>query len=579
MINNPGVEYGSKVKAVIKIETIKPTGDGLSGWFNTSVTQNNALSWSTSADLNYRTGNVDIFGDIIYGHTNRKQSIENSYGIIGDNTYRSIDSSAREIASKYVETTLGVNYTPNAHTSMGIRYNFERTPSDRKITQAQSQLHLNDILLDSCDIQSENIKTEQSTSHHVNAYHNGAIDEIIEWSLNADMLLGQSVDEQHATDKYLGHNRTEELHSTGKQQYNLTSARLVLSAPIWIGTLMGGGEFAHTNNKQQFDVSSSDSLTPLGANNNHARQTQWAAFLMYNLFLGENMDVELGIRYENTNFEYLVDGQLQANPRYNDPFPMLGFNFYTDVVDASLSYKRTVDRPSYYQLRNSTQYNSPYSYEAGNPYLLPTIVNQFSLLVQLKKPKITLSADYYNSKDASILIPRPLNDRAAIMRFENFDRYNTLALAANYAPRIGIWRPNVEIGWTKNFFEYQGQSFNKPIFEAKTRSIFELHKTLQLGITLSYRTSGHSEVDYVHSQLNLNTYLTARLFNERLQLTLRGLNLLNTPYEYHRIINNVDTHLINHLNGRGITFSASYNFNATKSKYKGEDSSDEIYRL
>ena len=354
----------------------------------------------------------------------------------------------------------------------------------------------------------------------------------------------------------------------------------MLTAPLGPGDLMGGGELAHTNNRQQFTVElDTTGASPLSGNNNHSRQTQWAAFVGYNLYLGEHMDLELGLRYEDTQFDYIVKGQEPTHQRDKGWLPMVGINFYNDALYASLSYKRVVDRPSYYQLRNSTQYNSPYSYEAGNPYLLPTTDNLLSAMLQLKEQKLLITADYYQAKNAAMLVSKPLDERTSLTRFENFDRFRSVSIALNYAPRIGFWRPNIDLGWSKELFTHEGESFSRPVFEASTRSVFTVSKQLLLGLTLGYTSSGHTQLDLVESHIDLGTHLTARLLRERLQITLRGSNLLNSRHEYTRTMYGITTHLLNHMNGRGVSLSVSYKFNTTKSRYKGEDSSEEINRL
>lgn len=581
VINNPGPEYGSVVKSVIKIETIKPTGEGFSGQIGAFAKKNNAFSWNTYGSLNYRRGNLDIFGSIDFSNANRKQHMFLERSIAGDTaTYSNSDSSDFTRRSQFLDGNVGINYTPNKHTSMGLRYSYDLMPREDKYTASLLQLSSNGALMPGSDISSNDMHSEQRAAHHVNAYYNGAIEEMIAWNFNADMLVGNSHSTQEVVNEYANSLISEKINTTSRQSYDLASARLVLTAPLGPGDLMGGGELAHTNNRQQFTVElDTTGASPLSGNNNHARQTQWAAFVGYNLYLGEHMDLELGLRYEDTQFDYIVKGQEPTHQRDKGWLPMVGINFYNDALYASLSYKRVVDRPSYYQLRNSTQYNSPYSYEAGNPYLLPTTDNLLSAMLQLKEQKLLITADYYQAKNAAMLVSKPLDERTSLTRFENFDRFRSVSIALNYAPRIGFWRPNIDLGWSKDLFTHKGQSFSCPVFEASTRSVFTVSKLLLLGLTFGYTSSGHTQLDLVESHIDLGTHITARLLHEQLQITLRGSNLLNSRHKYTRTMYGITTHLLNHMNGRGVSLSVSYRFNTTKSRYKGEDSSEEINRL
>lgn len=53
-------------------------------------------------------------------------------------------------------------------------------------------------------------------------------------------------------------------------------------------------------------------------------------------------------------------------------------------LNMSLSNRTTVDRPSYYNLRSSINYNDPYTYEGGNPSLVPMYTNKLSYLLGWK---------------------------------------------------------------------------------------------------------------------------------------------------------------------------------------------------
>ena len=73
IITNPGAEYGAEVTCVIKLKTIRKTGEGWSGDFSANYSQGERGSGYLNAALNYRLRNgMDFFAK---GNLRQRQSI------------------------------------------------------------------------------------------------------------------------------------------------------------------------------------------------------------------------------------------------------------------------------------------------------------------------------------------------------------------------------------------------------------------------------------------------------------------------------------------------------------------------
>ena len=62
LITNPGAEYDAEVKAVLKIKTLKPVGEGLGGYVRLVESKSRYWEHTQQANLNYRKGGLDLFG-------------------------------------------------------------------------------------------------------------------------------------------------------------------------------------------------------------------------------------------------------------------------------------------------------------------------------------------------------------------------------------------------------------------------------------------------------------------------------------------------------------------------------------
>ena len=73
LITNPGAEYDAEVKAVLRIKTVKPVGEGIGGSVRTALQKGELWSNNQQVALNYRKQKLDIFGSLYY---DKKRRIE-----------------------------------------------------------------------------------------------------------------------------------------------------------------------------------------------------------------------------------------------------------------------------------------------------------------------------------------------------------------------------------------------------------------------------------------------------------------------------------------------------------------------
>jgi iron complex outermembrane receptor protein len=86
----------------------------------------------------------------------------------------------------------------------------------------------------------------------------------------------------------------------------------------------------------------------------------------------KNVDIQLGARYENTDAKLGLTADSSIHRHLHDFFPTL-YVEYRIGANGKLNFTsgRRISRPSYAQLNPFVFYYDPFSYEVGNPYLLP----------------------------------------------------------------------------------------------------------------------------------------------------------------------------------------------------------------
>lgn len=579
VITNPGIRYKASAKSVIRIETVRKKGDGLSGSLYAYGAMRRHLFGSGQGTLNYRWRNLDLFGSLDYNEQRQEQNVDWSQGIESPGLKSEVEESIkRDLRQRNLSLKLGTNYTWGESNALGMRYEYDKVP--KGTTAMRSLTHIFENEVPTGEQSSEQWVRNKSDLHSVNAYYRGKISSWLEMAFDMDWSKGKSNSTQRVEKGNVQDG--QELLTVSKQDYDLLTARLQLETSFgkW-GNLSYGGEYSYTNNQQDFVVDRSFT-DDFQTEYNLYKQKLVAVYASYAAELG-GFSLDMGVRLENAGFTYFENDvkQEEQSKNYLNLFPNVALSFSKNDFNSAISFSRSVSRPSYYQLRNSVQYNSAYSYEAGNPYLKPSIDNTISGSLGWRNLLFSINFDMY--KDERLLISKPYNERILLTTFENVKDFKNLSASLFYSWTVHVWKPSVSVGVSKDVFSYGNPSvyYDKPVYSFSWKNNFVLPQSWQLGLDLSYTTGGHVEMDYMGDVFLWNAYVSKRFLGDRLRLNLRATDLLATGrMKTYMRMDNIYRSLYNDLDSRRISLSISYYFNTTKSKYKGKDvGNDEKRRL
>lgn len=578
VITNPGAEYDGTVNSVIKIETIKAIGEGLSGSTNVSTYFDRKFSHSEIQSINYRVKNWDIFGLLRFSES-RDLMYQNTYqSVLYDEAFTELEQFIREEGYyRSFKANTGFNSTLGKDNSYGVRYEYTKTPKNESFIDANAKVSRNKIPFDDyLSLSSANAQTE---NHYVNFYYFGTILPWLSLQFDGDLYIGDTERSQNVNNHRLD---TEELISTNsKQEYELYAGKLKMTSPLLGGKLNYGGEYSYTKNTQFFYVNDKGNKQDIEENSNKANQGLYAAFAIYNRNW-EKFSLDLGLRYEDANFSYYdKDGNLESeSKRYRNILPNIALSYSGKKYQMVLSYRSTIYRPSYYQLRNSIQYDGPYTYESGNPFLKPTYKNSLSFLMLWEGFK--MSSVYSMYENNILFVPEQYKKDIVLLHPLNVDKSKNFSFSLAYSAKVGVWTPSVEIGLSKDFLTYGTipKNYKKPRYIFQVRNSFSLPFNILAGIDAVYSTNGNSNFSYIYSASSVNLYLTKLLFKDKLKINIKGNDIFTTDRKKREMhLGNVKVFQDGDQNTRRLTISVIYNFNSTNSKYKGEGATNEINRL
>lgn len=568
----PGAKYDSTVGAVIHIVTEKAQGEGLSGTLYASSKHSGRWSPEEFASFNYRHKAWDIFGSAYL--VQKRQLIDmNAYQQldVADAAHEVSYQEEEKVKSDWMAVVGGINYNPNERVSAGVQYVFNHSSWKDDM--------LNDI---SHTVNNEMNMTRQQASsvrpdhkHNVNAYFSGNLADNLSLYFNFDLVKGNESDKMYS---WFPDESSGDVNTVNNRRYDYYASKGILTYGGKYVSLEGGAEYSYTNMTQTYDI---DNTTfGINSSNDVIKQNRWALFVSAKSQFG-NWVLGAGMRYENIDFDYYKNNTWNKgqSKKFHKLFPNLFVNYSKKDLQAALSYERKIKYPTYSALRSNIQYSSPYVYESGNPMLLPQMQNDFTCMLGYKDVKTMLGLTLYEDYMAQV-VELYNGTPVALLKPDNVEDVRSCFFALSYAPTIGVWVPNLEIGMQWQDFSLSGKTYDKPIFKIRLNNSFTFPRQWFLTVNAGWLSEGNSGIYLLKSSIHTNINIAKTMFDKKLSLSLMINDIFKTDKTKWSIDHN---HVVfgydKYSDSRYVQLTLQYNFNATKNKYKGGSSSDEKQRL
>ncbi|MDE6116344.1 MAG: outer membrane beta-barrel family protein, partial [Duncaniella sp.] len=561
----PGVRYDASVNSVIRITTKRPQGDGFSGLLRTVLRENKYVSSVNQANFKYRTGGLEVFANF-GGAIAKFQS--NQYGISTSSL-----SWKEEITQKGYGNVkdffgkTGFSYMFNEKHSIGAYYSNGIT-NDKMHHSHATELSADREILDvATSLRSGD--TKKLPRHYANMYYNGKVGEL-GIDLNADYLWNKSrsnvaVDGISLTDgKSL-------IHSLGTNQGRMFAEKLVLSYPVWNGTIETGEEFVSSR-------FSSDYLTDaeiIDDADTRVDENNIAGFLDFRQTFGR-FSFGAGLRYEHVKFEYMENGQRKEDQSktYNNLFPSFFMSTTVDKVQLSMNYTGKTKRPNYGDLDGAIDYINRYTLQGGNPYLKPEKIHTVELTGAWRRFFAQLSYTY--KKDPIISTTKPYGESGEVklMTLDNFPEIHSIRAFIGTGFNIGIWKPRINLGITKQWFAidtWKGRKhLNNPQGMAQWQNAIHLPYDIWLNVDMAWESAGNDRNLYRKSCSYLNAKLYKAFFNNSFSVSAEANDIFNKRnYGVTSFNRDITRYVCVTDLSRSFYLTLQYTFNSSRDRYKG----------
>ena len=569
IITNPGVEYGAEVTSVIRLKTVRKTGEGWSGNFSAAYRQGKEYYANGNAALNYRTRNgMDFFARGFLTSNNQIVTATAEDQLQASSTWDFKKDATFLNRYNYYFADLGWNWEISEKHSLGLTYT-----ANNYITEATSSIETDEeVWRDSHFLEAETNKTVTSLKprmeHAVNAYYVG---EIGKWKLDfcADYYGGHS--ESNMEGGTVGE---KGVSSKTLTKNNLLAEKLVVTAPFPLGSLTFGEEVANVDRTSDFTQSG------FSADNSvHQQTTTWSLFVNYTLQM-KKLSLNAGLRWQNEHNDYETNGRNNAeqSPDYHVLIPRLSLTYRTERWTNTLSYQCFRRNPAYSTLSTAINYRSKYEYQTGNPYLRPTTTHHVSWTTNYRWIHAELYYQYIKNLNHSFQVAYDDTDHPGVILDDrrNVPKSQNYGLEINVTPKIGIWQMN----YSADFY-FNNRNLEAIGIKHKWNGLgtyFNLDNTLSLprdwllNIRMELTPYNEQGCSQTKTTGGINLRLSRQLLKDKsLSIAVLANDIFHTRYiemtAYGGI--NVRTQFKEYRDGRRIGIDLSWKFNATKSRYKG----------
>ena len=583
IITNPGAKYEAEGNAgIIDIRLKRDKNYGANGSVNATYSQGVYHRANLSGSGNYRNKRFNTFGTVGVGDGkgyNNMDFYSILNGIVQDETIRQNNDWNSYNYRLGTDFFLGKAHTIGFLISGGTNKRAEEGYD--RITLAQQNTP---DLIDSILVAS----TLENNRHKQQTYNlNYRFDNTKGRSLNVDLDYGnyRNESERYQPNRYYNASEddvlTEIINSFDTpSDIDIYTAQVDYEDKLWGGTVGAGSKFSQVISDNTFLFFDQPNGIPV-RNNSRSNLFKYdeqvlAGYLNYARDLGKKWKFSAGLRAEQTD----ASGNLQAFlPGLGEP-PVL-FNYLSWFPNAGLTWDlapnhnlalnggRRINRPDYNVLNPFNNQLSELSYEKGNPFLRPEIVNNLELGYTLAH-RYNFKLAYSRTTDqiTRLIAPDPQDPRAGFITWANLADQTVISFNASVPVQIFKW-------WNAYFNGSASHLDNQAVYEdggvvdvqAFNYSLFQQH-TFDLPLRIKGEISGYYSgpgvwggVFYYESNWGLNLGLQRKFLRERLNVRLSAEDIFyETGWDGYSDFNGLYSSGGGNWDSRRVSLSLGYRF-------------------
>ena len=544
VITNPSARFKPDgTSGIINIIMKKNTKIG----FNGTVTGNvgNKNRYNGSINLNYKPGRLNIFGNYSIRRDNRTRmnmidrQVLDSTGKIRGYYYEPNQSFSKPLGHK---ASIGTEYTLNLHNSIGGSVNYSYRFMKKEEVVNKYFYNLNHTIIQQYDRLRYDPETEIEKDASIFWQHNFN-KEGHEIHFEYNRSRQDELEDNHYTtinnlprasssyDNTLISHLTHEDHITIDYSKPISDkSKLELG---YDGSFTGqepvyyGESYDSSLHKFIRDVLKSNTFI--------YRQRVNAVYGTYGFSYGK-FGYLAGLRIEQSDINAnLVTKDSVIKNSFFKIYPTIHLSYKLPNGDIQLNYSRRVHRPEADDLNPFPEYRDPRNIRAGNPKLLPEIINSVEFGYKYQKKDFSfVPSIYYRYKQYGFTeIITKLNDSTLLTTQQNLssDQSSGLELIFSAKP-AKFFTTNLNANFFYNIIDGSSLGFSNKKSIISMSATFNSNLTMtpetMLQVSSIYRSTRLTPQGKIYASYVFNAGIRQDLFKRKLSVTLTGSDLLRT---------------------------------------------------
>ena len=592
---NPSARYDAAGKGgIINILLKKNVKTGLNGNISLNGGTGRGARLGGGTDLNYRTEKINVFGNYNYFFQNLKGNTNT------DRTFFS-DQSAAQIPSRVSrqETTetaklrsqnfrAGLDVFLNEKNTLGFLINggVGKYPSLQKTKNILYNAAGNKQIWDARTL-TEGKERWEDMLYNVNYLHRFN-DKGHELALDMDYVSHFSKMDQQLDTRYIDPSGAI-LREPGSRRGDLPSsndiyvAKLDYALPLGSsGKLEAGwkGSYVQTENNLKYDTLKNDMYLPDAGTSNHFKYKEQIQAGYANLkYAFGKFSFQVGLRGEYTFTRgHQITTDSLVSREYFKVFPSVFLNQkLSENHKLQIGYSKRIERPSYWDLNPFRIYIDPFSYEEGNPYLQPAIVNSFELGYSFKS-KYHANLTYSRSTGViSNIIGGSATQNMTFLKPENLATFVNYGLSITGSTDFISWWSGTQFAnLFRNEFNVEDRGVRSALkgtsFTFDSQNSFKLATDWKVELNGVYRSKELSGVFRTKGYYMVSLGAKKELMQGKASLNLMVNDIFKSA-QYRQSANygGVKTYNYERPDSRSVILSISYRFGSGPSAEKARN--------
>ena len=588
IMTNPPAKYDAAGNSgVINIKTKKNKQVGYNGSVTLGYGQGVYPKTNESANMNYRAGKINLFGNASYSNRERFQTLTIQR--------KFIDAVSKDVKSNFDQQNnlknndesfngkMGLDYFASKKTTLGVVLNSSKSYSEFTSRGAINISNPNYLLLSQTRAASDNDQTWKnfSTNFNIRQLLDTTGSEI---TADLDYITYKSTNGQSVTNGYydtggapLTDTKPDTLLGSLPQDIAIYSLKVDYLKPLKKGARFEAGiksSFVKTDNNASYDSLKNNSLIHDFGRSNHFVYDENinAAYINYSRPISKKISGQFGIRMEHThsNGNQITTG-IVFKRDYVQLFPTAYLQYQANPKNVYvLNYGKRISRPDYESLNPFVTFLDRYTYQQGNPNLQP----QFSHNIELTHTYNNFLTTTLNYTKTTDIIQDVFEQNTA--KNESFIKKTNIANQRQFGISVNAFFP-ITKWWTSNIYatvynnEFKGIVNGDPVTIGATTGMtnvmeqFKFNKGWGAEVSGFYRTEGVEGIFRIKGFGMMNLGLSKQMMKNKgsLRVSIRDV-LWSQKIKGESKYSNIDAAFQQFGESRVVNVSFTYRFSKGK---------------